>query len=702
MFAAQSPPWRCCTLDPMPNRLAHETSPYLLQHAGNPVDWYPWGDEAFAKARAEDKPILLSIGYSSCHWCHVMAHESFEDPATADLMNRYFVNIKVDREERPDVDSVYMTAVQAVTGSGGWPMTVFMTPDGQPFHAGTYFPPEDSHGRPGFPRVLQFLHEKWTQEREQVLESAQGLAGHLRQAAARVAGPGAPISHETTNAAVERMAEHYDTTWGGIGTAPKFPSPSNLEFLLAVHYRDGRSTETGQAALEMVLHTLRAMATGGIYDQLGGGFARYSVDERWLVPHFEKMLYDNAQLARLYLHAYQLTRDEGLARIARETLDFLLREMQDPAGGFHAALDADSEGIEGKYYVWTIDQVREVLGDDTDLAVGWYGLTPEGNFHDPHHPELTGRNVLSARPDVANLLSRFGLGEEQLLDRMDGIQARLLQAREQRVRPGLDDKVLTSWNGLALAALAEAARVLDEPEYGLAAVRLAAFLRESCWRDGRLLHTWKGGIAKVEGMLEDYAYLGLGLVELYKLTGELDHLEWARDLLDHILKRFRDVERGGFYETAVDGEPLIVRQKPFFDAATPSGNGAAALFALWMGRYYGPAAWEHVVDEVVSNVADHLLQAATGFGTILQAMEFALSPHREIAIVGGALERRPLEQAIARSFLPWTVIAPSSDGEGLPIFEGRAPAGQPLAYVCENMTCRVPASTAEELAAQLA
>jgi len=686
----------------MSNRLADETSPYLLQHAGNPVDWHPWGDEAFAKARTEDMPILLSVGYSACHWCHVMAHESFEDPATAELMNGYFVNIKVDREERPDVDSVYMAAVQALSGSGGWPMTVFMTPDGRPFYAGTYFPPQDGHGRPGFPRLLQFLHEKWTEDREEVLESAQSLTEHLQRTAEMATGPGAAISHATTNAAVERLAEHYDTTWGGIGGAPKFPGPSSLEFLLAVHYREGRATEIGQAALEMALHTLRAMATGGMYDQLGGGFARYSVDERWMVPHFEKMLYDNAQLARLYLHAYQVTGDEGLSRIARETLDFLLREMQDPAGGFHAALDADSEGIEGKYYVWTIDQVREVLGEDVELASAWYGLTPEGNFHDPHHPELGGRNVLSARPAVAGLLSRFGLAEEELLDRMDGIQALLLNARDGRVRPGLDDKVLTSWNGLALAAFAEAARVLDEPEYGLAALRLAAFLRESCWRDGRLFHTWKGGMARVDGMLEDYAYVGLGLVELYKLTGDLDHLDWARDLLDVILARFTDADGGGFFETPDDGESLIVRQKPFFDAATPSGNGAAALFALWMGRYYGPAAWEKVIEGVVASAGSHLLQAVTGAGTILQAMEFACSPHREIAIVGDALERRPLERVVAQRFLPWTVIAPSTDGEGLPIFEGRSPAGEALAYVCENMACRMPARTAAELASQLA
>ena len=685
----------------MPNRLANETSPYLLQHAENPVDWYPWGDEAFEKARREDKPVLLSVGYSSCHWCHVMAHESFENEATAALMNDWFVNVKVDREERPDVDSVYMTAVQALSGSGGWPMTVFMTPEGEPFYAGTYFPPEDGHGRPGFPRLLQFLHEKWTEERTQVVESAQSLTEHIRKATQRVAGPGDGVAKETVNRAVELMAENYDTTWGGFGMAPKFPSPSNLEFLLMAHYREGTATETGQAALEMVLHTLRAMATGGMYDQLGGGFSRYSVDERWMVPHFEKMLYDNAQLVRLYLHAYQLTRDEGFSRIVRETLDFLLREMQDPAGGFLAALDADSEGIEGKYYVWTVEQVREALGPDADLAMAWYGVEPAGNFHDPHHPELTGRTVLSARPDLEEMRGRFALDDEAIIAGVDGLQRRLFEARQSRVRPGLDDKVLTSWNGLALAAFAEAARVLDEPEYGLAAARLAAFLQESVWTEGRLFHTWKGGRAKVDGLLEDYTYLGLGLIELYKLTGDIEHLEWARELLDVVLARFRDPERGDFFDTPADGEQLIARQKSFFDAATPSGNGSAALLGLWLGRYYGPAAWKHIVDDVVKNTADHLLRAATGFGSIFQAIEFAIAPHREIAIVGDGIGRQPLERVVAARYLPVTVIAPSSDGEGLPIFEGREPQDAPLAYVCENMACMMPARTPEELARQL-
>ncbi len=684
----------------MPNRLAAETSPYLLQHAENPVDWYPWGPEAFERARAEDKPILLSVGYSSCHWCHVMAHESFEDPATAELMNRLFINIKVDREERPDVDAVYMAAVQAISGQGGWPMTVFLTPDGQPFYAGTYFPPEDAHGRPGFRRVLQFLADKWQTDRQRILESAAGLTEHLRAAASRRAGPGDGIAPETTARAVEAFAEAFDTTWGGFGSAPKFPSPSNLEFLLA-YGTAHRDTREGDGALAMALHSLRAMATGGMYDQVGGGFARYSVDDAWVVPHFEKMLYDNAQLARLYLHAYQLTADGGFARIVHETLEFLLREMRHPAGCFYAALDADSEGIEGRYYLWTLAELERVLGPDAPLAAAWYGVTPAGNFHDPHHPELTGRNVLTARPDVEDLERRFGLTQDELLDRLESIQERLFYARQERVPPGLDDKVLTSWNGLALAAFAEAGRVLDEPAYLSAATGLATFLRDHAWRDGTLFHTWKAGEARVPGLLEDYTYLGLGLVELYRSTGDIAWLEWARDLWLATRERFLDPETGTFFDTASDAEQLIVRQRSFFDAPTPSGNAAAALLGLWLGRYYGVPAWEHTIEQVVAAVADHLLRAVTGFGAILQAIEFALAPHREIVIVGDARARARFEQVVSRHYLPFTLLAPTADARGLPLFEGREPGPEPVAYVCEAMTCAAPARSPAELEAQL-
>ncbi|MFN8616129.1 MAG: thioredoxin domain-containing protein [Dehalococcoidia bacterium] len=685
----------------MPNRLANETSPYLLQHADNPVDWFPWGEDPFAKARAEGKPILLSVGYSSCHWCHVMAHESFEDPATAALMNEHYVNIKVDREERPDVDSVYMNAVQALTGSGGWPMTVFMDGDGRPFYAGTYFPPNDGHGRPGFGRLLQFIAEKWDTGRAEVLASATSITEHLQNATRRVPGAGDDPSFETTNRAVELFGEVFDMEWGGFGVAPKFPSPTNLQFLLTVYARD-KETERGQSALEMVLHTLRAMATGGMYDHLGGGFSRYSVDGEWMVPHFEKMLYDNAQLARLYLNAYQVSGDEGFARVARETLDFLLSEMRDAEGGFHAALDADSEGIEGKYYVWTADELKAVLGDGVQLAAAWFGVTRDGNFQDPHHPELTGRSVLSARADVEELAQRFGLKSEDVFDRIDAARQKLLEARALRVRPGLDDKVLTSWNGLALAAFAEAGRVLGDIRYQVAAAEVAAFLRSSVWIDGRLRHTWKAGEARVDGMLEDYAYVGLGLVELYKLTGDVALLDWARDLWDGIQARFHDDSSGGYFETPADGEPLLLRQKPLFDSATPSGNGSAALLGLWLGRYYSRSDWERPAEEVVAQVADHLLRAVTGFGTILQAIEFFASPSKELVIVGPPERRVAFEDAAAAKYLPWVAIAPTPDADGLPMFEGREPTSdEPLAYVCENMMCLMPARTPEELSAML-
>jgi hypothetical protein len=683
------------------NRLASETSPYLLQHATNPVDWYPWGEEAFAKARDEDRPILLSVGYSACHWCHVMAHECFENEEIAGLMNQWFVSIKVDREERPDVDSVYMTAVQSLTGQGGWPMTVFMTPDGRPFYAGTYFPPEDAFNRPGFPRIMHAIRHAWDEERESLLTSAERVAGHLRHATQMAGGDPVEVTPEMPRGAVDRFLEAFDTAWGGFGGAPKFPSPGNLEFLLAYHARSVADGAEQPQALEMALHTLRQMAAGGMYDHLGGGFARYSVDAQWLVPHFEKMLYDNAQLSRVYLHALQVTGDPFFGRIARETLDYLAREMLDAEGGFYAAQDADSEGVEGKFFVWTVAEVERALGDDAALFSAHYGVTPEGNFEDPHHPELAGRNVLTTRRAVAEVAAEFGLTPDQAEAKLAAALAKLLAERETRVRPGLDDKVLTSWNGLALAAFAEAARVLGDERYRAIAGRNAAFVRENLWRDGRLLHTYKAGVAKVDGLLEDYAYYGLGLVELFKLTGDMAHLDWARDLFEAILVRFRDPEHGGFFETPDDGETLLLRQKQFFDAATPGGNGAVALLALWLGRYCSRPDWEAVAGEVLGQIAEHLHAAPTGVGSLWQTVEFMLSPHRELVIVGEAVERLPLEREASRRYLPWLVLAPTADGDGLPMFEDRAPAGPALAYLCENMTCKMPAATPEQLASQL-
>ena len=536
------------------NRLASETSPYLLQHADNPVDWYPWGEEAFERARDEDKPLLLSVGYSSCHWCHVMAHESFEDESIAALMNEAFVSVKVDREERPDVDSVYMTATQALTGSGGWPMTVFLTPDGQPFYAGTYFPPDDQHGRPGFRRVLTALRDLWTSDRDRVLGSAADITERLQAAVARqYAGEDGErdVSVALAAEAVESLWRSYDEEWGGFGRAPKFPNPGGLEFLLMHEARlRGEGGAPGSGG-RMVLSTLRAMAAGGMYDQLGGGFARYSVDRQWLVPHFEKMLYDNAQLVRVYLHAYQLNGDAAFERIVRETLDYLEREMLHAEGGFYSAQDADSEGIEGKFFVWTRAELDAVLGtEDARLCSAVYGVTANGNFEDPHHPEFGRRNVLSRYRPLAEVAREVGLDEGELEARLPAWRAALLAVREQRVWPGLDDKVLTSWNGLALAAFAEAGRVLGDARYLEIARRNAEFVRDALWqpgdgeRAGRLLHSWKDGVAKIDGLIDDYAGYGLGLIELYRATGDLDLLHWAAELFEVIVAALP--RRGGW------------------------------------------------------------------------------------------------------------------------------------------------------------
>ena len=697
---------------PPRNRLADETSPYLLQHADNPVDWYPWGEAAFERARAEDKPLLLSVGYSSCHWCHVMAHESFEDETIAGLMNEAFVNVKVDREERPDVDNVYMTATQALTGSGGWPMTVFLTPEGKPFYAGTYFPPEDGHGRPGFPRVLTALRDLWRDDRSRVLDSAQDITERLQAAVARQYasddGP-ADASAALTSQALETLWRSFDEEWGGFGSAPKFPNPGGIEFLLMHEARRRGEGGAPGTAGRMALSTLRAMAAGGMYDQLGGGFARYSVDRQWLVPHFEKMLYDNAQLARVYLHGYQFAAEPAFERIVRETLDYLEREMLDGEGGFHSAQDADSEGIEGKFFVWTRAELNAVLGEeDARICGAVYGVTEGGNFEDPHHPEFGRRNVLSRYRPLGEIARDFGLDEAELEARLGGWREALLAERERRVWPGLDDKVLTSWNGLALAAFAEAGRVLGDARYLEIARRNAEFVRASMWQaaadgsGGRLLHSWKDGVAKIDGLLDDYACYGLGLLELYRATGDLDHLHWAAELLEEIVERFRDAEGGGFFESPEDAERLILRQKPFFDAATPSGNGAAALLAFWLGRYFGRPGWEQLAREVVSQVSAKMTEGAGGFGSLLQLVELLVAPPREIAVVGEAEARAPFERELAGRFLPAALLAPAA-GEGvLPVLEGRTVApGEAAAYICEDFVCALPARSVAELVSQL-
>ena len=684
------------------NRLAQETSPYLRQHAENPVDWFPWGDEAFAKARAEQKPILLSIGYSTCHWCHVMAHESFEDAATAALMNDAFVSIKVDREERPDIDSVYMTFTQALTGQGGWPMTVFLTPELEPFYAGTYFPPTDQAGRPAFPRLLANIRHAWSENRDQVLESATNITARIREASDSMAMQAGTLTPEVLAGVVDGLRAAFDRDAGGFNGAPKFPTATTFDFLLWYH-----ATVAGDDAsptpLEMVTHTLRRMAQGGIYDHLGGGFARYSVDAAWLVPHFEKMLYDNAQLARVYLHAWQITGEPLFQRVARETLDYLLREMRDPAGGIHAAQDADSEGIEGKFFVWTAEEIDADLGaDDGALARAVFDVTPAGNFRDPHHPELTGRSVLSRPRALADLAAERGEAPDALAARVEGLRARLFAARERRVHPSRDDKVITAWNGLALAAFAEAARVLDDPRYREAALGIAGFLRGTMWGGARLRHVYAGGVAKVDGQLDDYANTGLGAIELYRATGDLDLLTWAGALLGAAIERFHDDGAGGFFESPSDGEELILRPKPFFDAPTPSGNGAIALLASWLGRYLGRDDWAALGPEVVALVAEQLERAPTGFGATLQALLLAVTPQLEVAIVGSPEARAPFERELARHFLPTALLAPAANGGTLPVLEGRDVTSGAVAYVCEQMVCDLPALDVETFRDQLA
>ncbi len=677
----------------MPNRLAGETSPYLLQHADNPVDWYPWGDEPFEKARAEDKPVLLSVGYSTCHWCHVMAHESFESRETASLMNERFVNIKVDREERPDIDGVYMTAVQALTGQGGWPMTVFLTPDREPFFAGTYFPPDDAHGRPGFPRLLQTISATWKERRDDIVRSAGQISSQLAEAAARAAGE-APFDPDIASEAVRAMLRVADGVWGGFGTAPKFPAPANLEFLLA---RAARPDDPDHAGLRAMLErTLWGMASGGMYDQIGGGFARYSVDVQWLVPHFEKMLYDNAQLIRVYLHAFQLFGDTAHERVVRETLAWLEREMLGEEGGFYSAQDADSEGIEGKFFLWTVEQIAGLLGDEAEAFNQLFGVTREGNFYDPHNPELIGRNVLSRRTDP------LPAAPDAIAGRTEAWRQRLFEARARRIPPATDDKTLTSWNGLALAACAEAARVFDDRRLREIAERNARFVRERMWSDGALLHTYKNGVARIGGMLDDYAFYGLGLVELYRLTGTREHLDWACALLDAILARFHDTSGGAFFETAAGGEALLFRQKPQFDQATPSGNAAAALLALALQRYGLCAGGEEIAREVVAHAQARIPDAPTGFGATLQVVDLLAAPPCELAIVGAPVLRAPFERVAAARFLPGLALAPAAGANGLPLLEGRdPPADAAAAWLCENMVCHLPAGAPGELGAQL-
>ncbi len=676
----------------MPNQLIHETSPYLRQHAANPVDWYPWGEAALQKARAEDKPILLSIGYAACHWCHVMAHESFEDAATAVYMNDHFVNVKVDREERPDLDQIYMQAVVAMTGQGGWPMTVFLTPDGRPFYGGTYYPPAPRHGMPSFMQVMQAVWDAWQNRRESLDEQAGKLAAHLQRTIPLGRAEGA-LEKEMLGQATAVLFNNFDQAEGGFGGAPKFPPSMTLEFLLRYYLQSGEAM-----ALYMAEHTLEKMAGGGVYDQIGGGFARYSTDAHWLVPHFEKMLYDNALLARVYLHAFQITGKPLYRRIVEETLDFAARELRHPAGGFYSSYDADSEGVEGKFYVWPAAEIREILGDDAPVLMAYYGVTEQGNWE--------GHNILHLPRSPQETAVSLNLSLDELEAKMSGLRQKLYDARAQRVWPGLDDKVLTNWNGLMLAAFAEAGRALNRPDYTQIARQNAVFLRETMrWGGGRLYHAWKdGAAARHNGYLEDYAYLADGLLALYQTTFEPRWFVWARQLADTMLAHFRDEANGGFFDTADDHESLLYRPKELQDNATPCGNSMAAGALLRLALYTGEMRYWDAAETAVTALKEPMLQYPSAFAQWLADAAFILGEPQEAAIVGepNAADTAALLDAVFARYRPNLVVAAGLDGESVPLLDGRTQLNnQATAYVCRRFICRQPVTQPAELAAQL-
>lgn len=674
----------------MPNQLIHETSPYLLQHADNPVHWYPWGEEAFEKARRENKPVLLSIGYSACHWCHVMAHESFENEEIAKLMNELFVNIKVDREERPDLDQIYMNAVQMMTHHGGWPMTVFLTPEAVPFYGGTYYPPQDRYNMPGFPRVLISVAEAYRERQDDIRETGASLVNELRRLSA-TSGSDQPIGQELLDAAYVGIVRTYDKTYGGFGGAPKFPPAMALEFLLRTHARTGN-----QDALEMVRHTCIQMANGGMYDQFGGGFHRYSTDAKWLVPHFEKMLYDNALLSRLYLHYFQVSEEPSARQAVEGILDYVLREMTHSAGGFYSTQDADSEGHEGKFFVWEIDEIRAALTErDATLLCSYYNITQSGNFE--------GKNIPHVTRGLEQVAEEHKISLSELQTALSESRRKLFDLREKRVKPGRDEKILTAWNGLMMASFAEAGVILKRPDYTAAARRNAEFVLSNLRKDGALLRTWKDGAAKFNAYLEDYSFLIEGLLTLFETTGEFHWLEEAHALAERMIGEFWDEENGGFYFTGKSHESLIVRSKDYFDNATPSGNSVAAIALLRLAILTGKDNYRNLAIAVLREISDGARRYPSGFGYALSAADFSLSTPKEIAIVGkDPNDIEPLLSEAWRRYLPNKVVAPGFGGENLPLLENRPLQNErATAYVCVHYACQQPVNEPSELANQL-
>jgi len=673
------------------NALAQETSPYLLQHAHNPVQWYPWSEQALRRAKEEDKPILLSIGYSACHWCHVMERESFENEEIAQLMNEHFINIKVDREERPDLDAIYMAAVQMMTGNGGWPMTVFLTPDQIPFYGGTYYPPEDRRGMPGFPRILLSVSRAYRQQREAIEADAGAIVGALAKATS-LDDQKSELQSDLLDGAVANLLGSYDSQNGGFGLEPKFPAPMALSFLLRSHVRS-----RDRHLLEIVEQTLEKMACGGIYDHLGGGFHRYSVDRYWLVPHFEKMLYDDALLSRLYLDAYLLTRKERYRRIAEETLDYVLREMTSPEGGFYSTQDADSEGHEGRFFVWSPREVEEVLGEkDGELFCRYYDVTREGNFE--------GKNILNVPRPASMVAALSQVPEERLQEAIERGQRLLFEAREKRVKPSRDEKILAAWNALMTRSFAEAASALGRDDYRQAAARNGEFLLSNLQSGGRLLRTYKDGGAKLNGYLEDYAFLVDALLSLYEATFDPRWISEARRLAGILIEQFWDPEGGGFYFTSTGHERLIHRPRDFYDNATPSGNSAAALALQRLSMLTGDEGWMKYARSVLEQMAAAMSRHPAAFAHLLCALDFYLSKPKQIAIAGdpGARQTRRMLEQVFQRYLPNKVIV-CGMGEDLAPLKGRPQvSGMPTAYVCERGVCKAPVTSPAELAALLA
>jgi uncharacterized protein YyaL (SSP411 family) len=677
------------------NGLAAEKSPYLLQHSSNPVNWYPWSEEAYKKAKEENKPVFLSIGYSTCHWCHIMAHESFEDEEVAGLINETFVAIKVDREERPDIDGVYMAVCQMMTGSGGWPLTIILTPDKEPFFAATYIPKETRYGRIGLLELIPRIKEVWSTRRDEAVDSAAKITETLKNTVPETRGD--ELDEGILHVTYRQLADNFDSENGGFSVQPKFPTPHNLLFLLRYHRRTGNGK-----ALEMVEKTLTAMRRGGIYDHIGYGFHRYSTDSRWLVPHFEKMLYDQALLATAYTEAYQVTGKAEYGRTAREIFTYVLRDITAPGGGFYSAEDADSEGEEGKYYLWTIDDIKRILtAEEADMAIKAFNVKKEGNFTDEVTGENRGSNILHMKMSLDDLATETGLSKTKLLENLEVIRGKLFTNREKRLRPHKDDKVLTDWNGLMIAALAKGAQVFEEPDYAEVARTAAGFILDNMrTAEGRLLHRYRDNEAAIEATIDDYAFLVYGLIELYEATLETDYLKTAIILTEDSLSHFWGGDNGGFYVTADDGEQLLIRQKEIYDGAIPSGNSIAMLNLLRLGRITGRAGLEERAVAIGRVFSETVRQVPMAHTQLMVAADFAVGPSYEIVVAGdiNKTDTKEMLKAIRSFYIPGKVLihrpvqAVNAGIDVIATFarDYEAIDGKATAYICENHNCHLP------------